>query len=96
MMADPPSSRSAPLPTGKGAGARGRVLALLSALALTIVAAPGATDAQQPAKVYRIGFLGSISPSAYAPFVEALRQGLRELGYVEGKNMLLRADQVIQ
>jgi putative ABC transport system substrate-binding protein len=33
-----------------------------------------------------IGFLGSTSPGPYAPFVAALHQGLRETGYVEGKN----------
>jgi putative ABC transport system substrate-binding protein len=39
--------------------------------------------------VYRIGFLGGGSPSGYAPHVEALRLGLREHGYVEGKNLTI-------
>jgi putative ABC transport system substrate-binding protein len=40
--------------------------------------------------VYRIGYLGSTSPSGYhAPLVEALRQGLNSLGYVEGKNLAI-------
>ena len=45
--------------------------------------------AQQPAKVPRIGFLITSSPSAIAPRIEAFRQGLRELGYVEGKNIVI-------
>jgi ABC-type uncharacterized transport system substrate-binding protein len=45
--------------------------------------------AQQPAKVPRIGFLGAASPSVIAARVEAFRQGLRDLGYVEGKNIVI-------
>jgi putative ABC transport system substrate-binding protein len=46
-------------------------------------------QAQQPAKVPRIGFLGATSPSAISARLDAFRQGLRELGYVEGKNILI-------
>jgi putative ABC transport system substrate-binding protein len=46
-------------------------------------------QAQQPAKVPRIGFLASTSLSAAAVRIEAFRQGLRELGYVEGKNIVI-------
>jgi putative tryptophan/tyrosine transport system substrate-binding protein len=46
-------------------------------------------EAQQPTKVPRIGYLGGTSPSANAARIEAFRQGLRELGYVEGKNMII-------
>jgi hypothetical protein len=42
----------------------------------------------QPTKVPRIGFLGT-SPTAIAARTEAFRQGLRELGYVEGKNIVI-------
>jgi putative ABC transport system substrate-binding protein len=45
--------------------------------------------AQQPKKVPRIGFLFTVSASSGAPRIEAFRQGLRELGYVEGNNILL-------
>ena len=45
--------------------------------------------AQQPKKVPRIGFLGGSSASANAGRIEAFRQGLRELGYVEGKNIVI-------
>jgi putative tryptophan/tyrosine transport system substrate-binding protein len=46
-------------------------------------------EAQQPTKVPRIGFLIGSSPSANAARIEAFRQGLRELGYVEGKNIFI-------
>jgi putative ABC transport system substrate-binding protein len=42
---------------------------------------------QQPAKIARIGYLGFGTAAASAPRVEALRVGLRELGYIEGKNI---------
>ncbi|MGE5817661.1 MAG: ABC transporter substrate-binding protein, partial [Deltaproteobacteria bacterium] len=47
--------------------------------------------AQQPAKVPRIGFLIASSASANSARVEAFRQGLRELGYVEGKNIIIES-----
>jgi len=56
---------------------------LIAAGALLI--APRAADAQQPQKVRRIGFFGN-SPS---PAVEAFRQGLRDLGWVEGQNLTI-------
>src|SRR5207342_2553218 len=46
-------------------------------------------EAQQPAKVSRIGFLLGSPLSANSARVEAFRQGLRELGYVEGKNIVI-------
>jgi putative ABC transport system substrate-binding protein len=46
-------------------------------------------EAQQPTKVPRIGYLGVTSPSAVAARTEAFLQGLRELGYVEGKNIVI-------
>jgi putative ABC transport system substrate-binding protein len=45
--------------------------------------------AQQPTKVPRIGFLATVSPSIISDRVEAFRQGLRELGYVEGKTIVI-------
>ena len=45
--------------------------------------------AQQPAKIPRIGFLSPAFPSANPARSEAFRQGLRELGYVEGKNIVI-------
>jgi putative ABC transport system substrate-binding protein len=46
-------------------------------------------QAQQAKKVPRIGYLSSASPSAGSSRIEAFRQGLRELGYVEGKNLVI-------
>ena len=54
----------------------------LLALAVTV-------EAQQPKKLPRIGFLSAASSSAISARVEAFRQGLRELGYVEGKNIFI-------
>ena len=54
------------------------------------LAAPLASFAQQPpAKIFRIGFLGAESAAGYASRMEALRAGLRDLGYVEGKNIVI-------
>jgi putative tryptophan/tyrosine transport system substrate-binding protein len=49
---------------------------------------PLAARAQQPAKVARIGFL-DLAPAAGSSRVEALRAGLRNLSYVEGKNIVI-------
>jgi putative ABC transport system substrate-binding protein len=55
----------------------------LLALAVTV-------EAQQPTKVPRIGYLsGAGDPSNTGPNVEAFRRGLQELGYIEGKNILV-------
>ena len=59
-------------------------------LALAILVTSLATEAQQPTKVYRIGILaGSAQEVRERRGHEALQQGLRELGYVEGKNVIL-------
>jgi putative ABC transport system substrate-binding protein len=60
------------------------VLVLLAAF---ILASGQSSDAQQPGKIPRIGVLRIGSPPD--PFVEPFRQGLRDLGYVEGKNILI-------
>jgi putative ABC transport system substrate-binding protein len=47
-------------------------------------------EAQQPAKIPRIGYVsGAGNTSNPGPYVEALRQGLRDLGYIEGKNFVI-------
>ena len=46
-------------------------------------------EAQQPKKIFRIGLLSSRGPSPMPPLIEALRRGLRELGYVEGQNVII-------
>ena len=45
--------------------------------------------ASQPKKVARIGYLAAVSASADAPRLEAFRQGLRDLGYIEGQNIII-------
>jgi putative ABC transport system substrate-binding protein len=57
------------------------------ALALLLLAAPLAAEAQPPAKIPRIGLLMPVSPDAAAINIEAFRQGLRDLGYVEGRSV---------
>ena len=52
-------------------------------------AAPRQARAQNAAKSIRIGFLGASSAVAYARFVEALRGGLKALGYEEGRNLVI-------
>lgn len=58
-------------------------------LTLSILAAPLSSEAQPPGKVYRIGFLGATSAAQQASRIEAIRQGLRDLGYVEGRNIVI-------
>jgi len=51
---------------------------------------PAAAQAQNPTKVPRIGYIsGTGTSSDQGPYVEALRQGLRDLSYVEGKNFVI-------
>jgi putative tryptophan/tyrosine transport system substrate-binding protein len=61
---------------------------LVSIFAVVILGFVHAAEAQQ-AKVSRIGFLGSASRSSNPTGIEAFRQGLRDLGYVEGKNIVI-------
>ena len=63
------------------------VVALTVVLALGLLAAPLPTEAQPAGKFARLGFLGMDTPSAVPSFVEAFREGLRELGWVEGRNI---------
>lgn len=58
-----------------------------SMLATILVATVSLAEAQQPVKVPLVGFLTGPSLSSIKPRTEAFRQGLRELGYVEGKNI---------
>ena len=62
-------------------------ITLVVALILPLTLAPLAEA--QPAKVARIGFLAPTSASSNPERVEALWAGLRDLGYVEGKNIVI-------
>src|SRR5262245_9439964 len=63
----------------------------LAVSALSDVLALHLADAQQAPKIAKIGYLDPVTPAASAHNVEALRQGLRELGYVEGKTFVLES-----
>jgi len=71
---------------------RRRILAAVGALIIA-VASPfmGAPLAQTPGRTYRIGWLSPASARTGSPNLEALRQGLRELGYSEGQNVIFEA-----
>ena len=62
---------------------------LLIALGAGALTTPLASFAQQQPKVWRIGFLGSTTALGSASRMEALRAGLRDHGYVEGKNLVI-------
>ena len=53
-----------------------------------VFSAPLAAEAQQARNVYRVGFLWE-SPAVFPDAIEAFRQGLRDLGYVEGRNIAI-------
>jgi putative tryptophan/tyrosine transport system substrate-binding protein len=59
------------------------------AIAVTFAMCGTVAQAQHPTKVPVIGFLSSVSPSSISARTEAFRQGLRELGYVEEKNIVI-------
>jgi putative ABC transport system substrate-binding protein len=58
-------------------------------VAVVLLAVGVITEAQQPTKVPRIGYLGAASRTTSPARIEAFRQGLHELGYVEGKNIVI-------
>src|SRR6266487_144761 len=63
----------------------------VGSLAGGLLAAPLATEAQQPARVFRLGLLGTVpltQPGA-AHIWDGLFEGLRQLGYVEGQNLII-------
>ena len=61
---------------------------LIATLALGILGMPLAAGAQQAGKVYRVGFLWD-SPAVWPHALEGFRQGLRDLGWVEGRNIVV-------
>ncbi len=66
-----------------------KIIALAVVLALGLLAAPLPAHAQQPARVPRIGFLSPFSPSENPLWRQAFRQGLRDLGYMEGQDIAI-------
>ena len=64
-----------------------RVAAIVLPLALALLSAPLSSDAQRPAKIPRIGILGDTPGTQW----ETFRQGLRDLGYVEGQSIVMES-----
>ena len=60
-----------------------RQIGLLVVLTISLLVAPLATEAQQAGRVPKVGFLGG------APFIQVFDQGLRELGYTDGQNIVI-------
>src|SRR5262249_23854277 len=60
-------------------------------LAVSILLAPLAAEAQSAQKIWRIGSLSHASSATGASEFEALRKGLAEFGYVEGRNIAIEA-----
>jgi putative ABC transport system substrate-binding protein len=65
-----------------------RLIGLAVVLAVSLAVGTLPTGAQQPPKIVQIGILSAFSPSARE---EAFRQGLRDLGHVEGQNVTIRS-----
>ena len=68
--------------------ALGTLLFGLSVFGVLLLALSFPVQAQQTGKIYRIGFLSGAVPGS-SPDIEAFREGLRDLGYVEGKNLVI-------
>ena len=58
-------------------------------VAVSILAVPLVANAQPAGKVHRIGYLGVTTPNSAARSMEAFREGLRELGWIEGQNIVI-------
>ena len=63
--------------------------AFIGVLTGRLLAAPLAAGAQQAGKIYRVGFLGNSTAALEANLVGPFREGLRDLGYVEGRNVVI-------
>jgi ABC-type uncharacterized transport system substrate-binding protein len=59
------------------------------AFSLLLFALGNSAQAQQPGKIHRIGWLAAGTPSGVGPLTDAFREGLRQLGYVEGKTFVM-------
>ena len=66
-----------------------RLIGLAVIVTLSLGLATLATEAQQAGKVPRIGWLAAGSAASTMPLTDAFRQGLRQLGYVEGKDIVI-------
>jgi putative ABC transport system substrate-binding protein len=67
------------------------MLGLAQTLAFAWIGLPMSLRAQQPGRVYRIGRLAPLSPEADAPSLEAFREAMRALGWIEGQSYTIEA-----
>src|SRR5262245_39551322 len=67
------------------------VVARLVAVALLLFWSTATASAQQPDKVYRVAYLAAAPRSANQVYLERFRQGMRELGYSEGRNLVFES-----
>ena len=79
---------STPIRSGHTISGAGRTRRRVLVLGLTTIAAPLSSRAQAPANIPRIGYLAIVDPAATA-HLQAFRDGLQQLGYVEGKTILI-------
>jgi putative ABC transport system substrate-binding protein len=68
-----------------------RTRAVAVALCAVLCALSFPAEAQQPKKVWRIGFLSAVSPTLYSHLYTAFVQGLRDQGYIEKRNVIIEA-----
>jgi putative ABC transport system substrate-binding protein len=66
-----------------------RLIGLEVVLALALTLTPLAAEGQQAGKVYRVAVMGLQPAQLAVPFIHALREGLRDLGYVENRTLVL-------
>jgi putative ABC transport system substrate-binding protein len=67
-----------------------RTVGCIVTLILSLLVVPRATEAQPPTKVYRVGrLIAAFSPAQPSPILAAFEQTLHDLGYVEGRNVIL-------
>jgi len=81
--------KALPRSGGQGGGKPVIKQFLLFVLSTLFLAAVNPTHAQQPGKIFRIGFLDNSTASGSAVLVDAFRQELRKLGWIEGKNITI-------
>ena len=68
---------------------RGVGVAVVALLALSVAVAPLAAEPQHPGKVYRIGYLSTPTRESVEYGLQAFLRKLRELGWVEGHNLII-------
>jgi putative tryptophan/tyrosine transport system substrate-binding protein len=66
-----------------------RIAIILFLLPITFLMNVSITDAKQPQKPFRLGYIATVGADAGNPNFQAFRRGLRDLGYAEGKNILI-------